>query len=110
MLVRMKYKYFNGFTKRANAQESGTPLQDDPVLKGCMFESERRKLKAALGAEDITQEKYKDSLRALWKGHKRRQAPALIRLELKHGDLLVMHGNRLQQFFEVCGCSHFYRS
>ena len=28
--------------------------------------------------------------------------PALITLELKHGDMIVMHGEEIQKYFEVC--------
>ena len=65
MFVRMKYKYFNGSTRRAEPKQIGTLLQDDPVLKDCMFENERRTLKEEFDAGEISQDEYDDSRRAV---------------------------------------------
>lgn len=109
MLVRMKYKYFNGSTRRAEAKQIGTLLQDDPVLKDCMFEGERRTLKEEFDAGEISQDEYDASRRALSRGRKGKEAPVTIKMELHHGDLVVMHGENLQKYYEVCGCSLLYQ-
>lgn len=103
MFVRMKYKYFNGSTRRAEPRQIGTLLQNDPVLKDCMFEGERRTLKEEFDAGEISQSDYDDSRRALAMGRKGREAPVTIKMELNHGDLVVMHGEDLQKYYEVCG-------
>jgi hypothetical protein len=103
MLIRMKYKYFNGSTRKADTKSIGTLLQDDPVLKDCMFEDERKSLKKELHDGDISQDEYDASRRALSKGRKGKEAPATIKMELHHGDLVVMHGEKLQKYYEVCG-------
>jgi hypothetical protein len=103
MLIRMKYKYFNGSTRKADTKWIGTLLQDDPVLKDCMFEDERKTLKKELHDGDISQHEYDASRRALSKGRKGKEAPATIKMELHHGDLVVMHGEKLQKYYEVCG-------
>ncbi|KAJ6002126.1 hypothetical protein N7522_007353 [Penicillium canescens] len=100
MLIRMKYKYFNGSTRKADTKSIGTLLQDDPVLKDCMFEDERKTLKKELHDGDISQHEYDASRRALLKGRKGKEAPATIKMELHHGDLVVMHGEKLQKYYE----------
>ncbi|QQK43144.1 Oxoglutarate/iron-dependent dioxygenase [Penicillium digitatum] len=100
MLVRMKYKYFNGSTRRADTKQLGTLLQDDPVLKDCLFEGERRTLKKEYDAGEIPQGEYDDSRRALSMGRKGKEAPVTIKMELHHGDLVVMHGENLQKYYE----------
>jgi alkylated DNA repair dioxygenase AlkB len=97
MSIRMKYKYYNGLSK------TKTLLKDDPVLVGCRMEAERRSLKSQLAKGEIDQTTY-DSLRrkVLQKG-KCGEAPIEIKMELNHGDLVVMHGENLQKYYEVDG-------
>jgi alkylated DNA repair dioxygenase AlkB len=97
MSIRMKYKYYNGLSK------TKTLLKDDPVLVGCRMEAERRSLKSQLAKGEIGQTTY-DSLRrkVLQKG-KCGEAPIEIKMELNHGDLVVMHGENLQKYYEVDG-------
>lgn len=102
MLIRMKYKYFNGSTRKADIKAIGTLLQDDPVLKGCIFEDERKALKQKLHDGEISQYEYDSSRRALSRGRKGKEAPTTIKMELHHGDLVVMHGEKLQKYYEVC--------
>lgn len=109
MLVRMKYKYFNGTSRRAEPKHLGTLLQDDPVLKDCMFEGERRTLKGEFVAGEISQDEYDDSRRSLSMGRKGKEAPVTIKMELHHGDLVVMHGENLQKYYEVCSGSPLYQ-
>ena len=101
MFVRMKYKYFNGSTRKAEPKAIGTLLQNDPVLKDCMFEDERRALKEEFDAAEISQDEYDASRRALSKGRRGKEAPVTIKMELHHGDLVVMHGENLQKYYEV---------
>jgi hypothetical protein len=101
MLVRMKYKYFNGCTRKAEPNAIGTVLQSDPVLKDCKFEDERRALKEEFDEGEISQSEYDASRRALLKGRKGKEAPVAIKMELHHGDLVVMHGENLQKYYEV---------
>ncbi|CAI7576308.1 unnamed protein product [Penicillium bialowiezense] len=100
MLVRMKYKYFNGATRRVESNAVGTLLQDDPVLKDCKFECERSVLKEEFEAGELSREEYDGSRRDLFKGRKGKEAPTTIKMELHHGDLVVMHGENLQKYYE----------
>ena len=109
MFVRMKYKYFNGVTRKAEPSQIGTLLQDDPVLKDCMFADKRRTLKEEFNSSEISRSEYDDSRRALVMGRKVKEASATIKMELHHGDLVVMHGEDLQKYYEVCGSPTLYQ-
>lgn len=96
MLIRMKYKYFNGFSKAKRI------LDDDPVLPGCQQELQRRELKEKLSSGEITWKDYERRRRESSKKCKNSEAHPFIKMELHHGDLVVMHGENLQKFYEVC--------
>ncbi|PYH42389.1 uncharacterized protein BP01DRAFT_418022 [Aspergillus saccharolyticus JOP 1030-1] len=93
MLLRMKYKYYHGCTRAKRL------LDDDPVLDGCGHFAERQALKAKLEAGEITRAEYK-AQRGKCLGNRRGEAPPCIKIELNHGDLVVMHGEKLQRFYE----------
>ncbi|TQB70752.1 hypothetical protein MPDQ_008099 [Monascus purpureus] len=94
MKFRMKAKYYHGYTKSKN-----NLLADDPVLPNCHNEEHRRSLKADFEAGKIDQEKYNEERRKL-PISKSREASAMIKLELNHGDIVVMHGENLQKYYE----------
>lgn len=96
MKFRMKAKYYHGYTKSKN-----NLLADDPVLPNCHNEERRRSLKADFEAGKIDQERYNEERKKL-PISKSREAPAMIKLELNHGDIVVMHGENLQKYYEVC--------
>ncbi|ODM15422.1 hypothetical protein SI65_09025 [Aspergillus cristatus] len=95
MYIRMKYKYYHGFSKARKL------LDDDPVLQGCRFESERRTLKEQFKTGEITKDAY-DALRreVLFKHGRNGEASPIIKMVLNHGDLVVMHGEKLQKYYE----------
>ncbi|RAL16601.1 uncharacterized protein BO97DRAFT_420902 [Aspergillus homomorphus CBS 101889] len=93
MLLRMKSKYYHGYTKAKRL------LDGDPVLEGCAHHAERRALKDKLDAAAITRAEY-DAQRRTLLGNRRGEAPPCIKIELNHGDLVVMHGEKLQKFYE----------
>ena len=96
MLVRMKYKYYHGYSRAKNL------LAEDPVMPGCKNYTRRRELKARLQDGSIDGEMY-DELRR--EGIVRKgaggEATPCIKMEVNHGDLVVMHGEGLQMFYEV---------
>lgn len=93
----MKYKYYHGFSKARKL------LDDDPVLQGCRFESERRTLKEQFKTGEITKDAYDTLRRAVLLKHGRNgEASPIIKMTLNHGDLVVMHGESLQKYYEVC--------
>ncbi|RMJ27972.1 hypothetical protein PHISP_01169 [Aspergillus sp. HF37] len=94
MLIRMKYKYYNGFSKAKKI------LYDDPVLEGCQLEEHRRELKDKLDSGTITRQDYERRRKEAPKKCRGAEAPPFIKMELHHGDLVVMHGEKLQKYFE----------
>lgn len=96
MYIRMKYKYYHGFSKARKL------LDDDPVLQGCRFENERRILKEQFKSGEITEDIYNRMRREVLFKNGRGEAPPVIKMVLNHGDLVVMHGENLQKYYEVC--------
>ncbi|PWY91529.1 hypothetical protein BO94DRAFT_573950 [Aspergillus sclerotioniger CBS 115572] len=94
MLIRMKYKYYHGYSK------SKKVLSEDPVLEGCEDYARRQDLKSQLTDGSINQT-TDDELRSgpLTKGRGGEASPC-IKMELNHGDLVVMHGKDLQKYYE----------
>lgn len=95
MLIRMKYKYYNGISKAKKV------LDDDPVLEGCQLEEHRRELKNKLHSGVISRKEYEQQRQEVSKKRRGTEALPFIKLELHHGDLVVMHGEKLQKYFEV---------
>lgn len=91
----MKYKYHHGFTSGRKCL-----LKDDPLPPGCKEEDKRRELKEKYLANHLTREEYDDQRNELLKSSTG-TVKAAIKLHLKHGDLVVMHGEKLQQYYEV---------
>ena len=100
MYIRMKDKYYKGFTKNMK------PLDNDPVLPGCAKYEEKIDLIRRFQAGEITKQKYDKDLEKLLKTITKKEAPPTIVLELHHGDLMVMHGELLQKYYEVCVSRH----
>lgn len=97
MSIRMKYKFYHGLTKVKHL------VDNDPVLEGCKHEEGRLDLKKQLDAGKISQSHYRERLYNLLKigTTSGGEAPPRMKLELHHGDLVVMHGENLQTYFEV---------
>ncbi|KAF3396404.1 hypothetical protein F1880_006750 [Penicillium rolfsii] len=94
MYIRMKGKYYFGVS------HSNTPTPCDPVLSGCVQEEKRQSLKEDFEAGRITKDVYNKRRKAMLYRLDNKQPPKLLTLELKHGDLVVMHGAKLQKYFE----------
>ena len=95
MYIRMKYKYYHGFSKAKKV------LDDDPVLPCCKFEDQRRTLKDQFTRGQITRAEYEKLRLGATKNTRTGDAPPCIKMELNHGDLVVMHGEKLQKYYEV---------
>ncbi|KAL8822721.1 MAG: hypothetical protein Q9191_006546 [Dirinaria sp. TL-2023a] len=85
------------------------PEKYDPakiVLEGSKFWKERRDLNSKFGHVSKTQfEKEKMELYSKWKNdtakeNRGRECPVLLKMKLKHGDYVIMHGAEIQQYFE----------
>lgn len=122
MTIRMKAKYFltsRAVSKRpvgARAKAKGGKqtfeIKHDPsapVPVGCQNYQERCNL-ASLYNDSRYRARYESALNELAKQTSKsgaRNAPVVLNMRLKHGDMVVMHGEDLQRCFEVrfCICS-----
>ena len=94
MTVRMKEAYF--LAKKYN------PTKE--VLQGCQLHDQRKALNA-LQATAASQEQWRKAKAAFdveARTVKGRNAPVILKMKVKHGDMVVMHGEKLQKYFEVC--------
>lgn len=97
MKVRLKAKHHNGVSK------SGVYVDDAaPPVPGCVKHAERRAAHAQLDALDG--EERKERLRALPRElglQARGNAKDVLSMQLGHGDVVVMHGRKIQEYYEV---------
>ena len=91
MNMRMKQRYFLGHTK------SGVYDPNEPVLPGCDREEERKALNEQFKQKKITLEQIKARVKT-WKS---KQAPVMLTMTLRHGDIVIMHGAEMQKYYEV---------
>lgn len=91
----MKERYFSGLGKSGKYD----PLA--PVLPGCLLEEERKALNAEYGK--IPQADFDARRQAMYDDNASRlkNCPPLITMNLKHGDMVVMHGAEMQKYYEV---------
>ncbi|RDW93718.1 uncharacterized protein DSM5745_01040 [Aspergillus mulundensis] len=118
MSVRMKYKYYHGFTKSSMKKKKGEEeqeqngeeekeketvalLADDPVLPSCENYTNRQALKKNLLDGSTSEENYK---KAWWESFEQNKGqdkpPDLMKIKLEHGDFVVMHGEGVQKYYE----------
>ena len=96
MTMRMKERYWKGFTKSLNYNPH------EPVLPGAALEDERRELNALYGT--ISAEEFDQRQKAIYKkglATLRKKAPVLLKMPLDHGSIVVMHGAEMQKYYEV---------
>ncbi|KAL5339399.1 hypothetical protein BJX70DRAFT_397849 [Aspergillus crustosus] len=120
MAIRMKYNYYHGYTKTKNKKKK--LIDNDPVIPLCENYQRRRELKDKLDqsmlqleqtyGEDLDKlEEFKKEAMELYKEEwfdayskkpdKAHEAPpAVIKMQLNHGDMMVMHGEGVQKYFE----------
>ncbi|KAL4810841.1 hypothetical protein BDV18DRAFT_2688 [Aspergillus unguis] len=98
MSIRMKYKYYHGFTK----SNKGEVIADDPVLPNCENYQERQHLKEQLLNGSLSSDAYKAAWLDSYKQVKTRKIspPDIIKMNLNHGDMVVMHGEDVQKYYE----------
>jgi hypothetical protein len=120
MGLRMKKKYYHG------CNDKKVLIADDPILPGCENYENRRKLKDELeksmrgldegeqkpGANEEDLRRAKQEVQKAYEkewlaSHARIKSkptfgPDVIKMQLNHGDMMVMHGVGLQKYYEVC--------
>lgn len=98
MMLRMKRKYFNGMVDKSKI------LLDEPVLPGAQDTHGIRSLLLDWAHKDPS--RLGKQSRAIMGGQlaakfKPKNSPDCITMELKHGDIVIMHGAAVQKYFEV---------
>ncbi|EED12933.1 hypothetical protein TSTA_054450 [Talaromyces stipitatus ATCC 10500] len=94
MKFRLKDQYFRGSSR------SHVLVADDAVLPGCENYEERKELKAQRNAGELTKDEYSKHRMRLAKAVTKNEGSSLITLDLRHGDMVVMHGSLLQKYYE----------
>ena len=90
----MKYKYFSGFANRNHDRYHPTI----PILPGCFRPEKRRELNAM--ASTMTPIELTKQAKELLKGCPL-SPPVVLKMKLRHGDIMGMHGVDLQKYYEV---------
>ncbi|KAL4877622.1 hypothetical protein BJY04DRAFT_230589 [Aspergillus karnatakaensis] len=122
MTLRMKIKYYVGFTL-VGTKKIKKLLANDPILPGCYNYETRRILKDNLDKQlkelneerqkpgsdqqnltlkeaQIREQYEKDWLAAYNAEPHRGFPPTMVGMRLGHGDMMVMHGTGLQKYYE----------
>ncbi|KAI5293817.1 hypothetical protein KEM52_005169 [Ascosphaera acerosa] len=94
MTIRMKKKYWKPLSK--DKFDYGKEV----IIPGCGLYEQRLHLREQRDAGQISAEQYEDHRAQLLRTIKGSECPPVIRMELSHGDMVVMHGSRLQMFYE----------
>ena len=94
MKIRMKASYYFG--------RSGKKYDPKiPLLPGSFNYAERKRVHALKGK--ISAQEFQKEIDVLFEATKKKSlAPPCLTMELNHGDIIVMHGSKMQQYFEVC--------
>ena len=94
MQVRMKRRYYYG-CKGENQYD-----HEAEVIPCSFAYEERKKLREAYGkvSDDVYQRQFEKIMRRI---PKKGSAPSCLKMELGHGDMIVMHGEDMQKFYEV---------
>ncbi|OJD32311.1 oxoglutarate iron-dependent oxygenase [Diplodia corticola] len=104
MSIRMKEKHHFGVTEKKGTTDTRTYV-DIPPIQGCNKFEERLSAHAQL--EQLKREgdaaAYRERLKALpaeLELKKKGKAKELLEMHLRHGDIVVMHGAKMQQYYE----------
>ena len=97
MRLRMKARHYNGVS-------NASIYDDSPPLPGCAAYASRLAVQSSLSSLKSTDSKaYRARLKSLPKELKLKSggtARDAITMTLAHGDIVVMHGERIQKYYE----------
>ncbi|KAL4910487.1 hypothetical protein BDW74DRAFT_171953 [Aspergillus multicolor] len=100
--IRLKLKWFKGFTETKKDGKKPLHPNIDPVLPGCANYDWRKELKERWDNGEMTLDEYN----ATWlEKHKQSKTvptnrQVVIKYELNHGDIMVMQGAGIQKYYE----------
>jgi hypothetical protein len=90
----MKPRYHYGISK------DKVIVDDDPVLPGCFKYEERLQLKNE--RPYLSPEEFEARRKEIFDDVEfQASSPDMITMYLKHGDMMVMHGEEMQKYYEV---------
>ena len=95
----MKFKYYSGFVNR-NRERYDPSI---PILPGCFRFEKRIELNAMVGT--MTPTELTQKAKELLKGCPL-SPPVVLKMKLRHGDIMGMHGVDLQRYYEVSYHTH----
>ena len=95
MTLKMKERYYKGFTKGGNYDPN------EPVLPGAALEQERKALNALHNT--LTADEFEQRCKKLYKDKAKNigSPPVILTMALAHGDIIIMHGAEMQKYFVV---------
>lgn len=103
MTIRMKAKFY--FAKKRKST--------DPLLPGCLQDEEPVQLdtdEVNMSTADCIESNDKDEILKPTTKEKPKKVREILKMKLKHGDIVVMHGHDIQRYYEVCFYSRYLRS
>ncbi|KAJ5688953.1 hypothetical protein N7462_003345 [Penicillium macrosclerotiorum] len=94
MTLRMKYGDYFGLSR------IGCPIKNDAILEGCKARELRQSLKRRLEKDNSAHSRELYDTERRQRLHAKGEPPVEISMDLRHGDLVVMHGELLQKHYE----------
>ena len=99
MSIRMKSKYYSDVWNKDKQYDPKAP-----VIPGCLLEHERLRLnrEASTRTPEGLQREFQ-KVKAASKSNKvlKKEMPALLTMQMQHGDIIIMDGTELQKYYEV---------
>ncbi|KAI5303568.1 hypothetical protein KEM56_007412 [Ascosphaera pollenicola] len=94
MTIRMKKKYWKP------VQRGQFDPRKEVIMPGCGQYERRAKLREQFDAGELSPEQYETQRQRILNTIKGHECPVLVRMEVNHGDMIVMHGSNLQMYYE----------
>lgn len=96
MRLRMKGKHFRG------ASKMGVWVEDEPMPSCEHYEERKAAWQELQNMDKKAAAARKKTLPTELKLRKTGDAPVVIQMHLGHGDIVIMHGAKIQKYYEVC--------
>ncbi len=97
MSWRLKMRYWCGFKDKSRKHYD----PDQPILPGCRKPEERRRLNELAKTVTSAELDAAAQLALEFQKGEPRTPPDVLKMDLRHGDYMVMHGASMQIFYEV---------
>lgn len=97
MKWRLKMRYWSGFKDKLRQKYD----PDQPILPGCRKPEQRRKLNELAKTVSAAELNAAAQRAMAFDKKESKTPPAVLELDLRHGDYMVMHGASMQIYYEV---------